>query len=100
MSKLGQQIVAPGAWKGPEIDWQREGLHVLSTAEIGEIDRALDHLKSLGELDFPEITRETFPLDAVGRLMASLPRRLRDGCGFLMLRGLPRERYSDDDMAP
>ena len=31
--------------------------------------------------------------------MESLPERLRNGCGFLMLRGLPRDRYSDDDMA-
>ena len=62
MNKLGEQIVSPGAWKGPEIDWKREGLHVLGEAEIGEIDRALDHLKSLGDLDFPEITQQTFPL--------------------------------------
>jgi len=99
MSKLGQEIVAPGAWKGPEIDWRREGLHELNAAQIAEIDHALTHLKSLGDLDFPEITRENFPLDSVGGLMASLPQRLREGCGFLMLRGLPRERYSDDDMA-
>ena len=97
--QLGREIVAPRAWKGPEIDWKREGLHELSAAEIAEIDAALAHLKSLGDLDFPEITRRNFPLDAVGRLMESLPARLRDGCGFLMLRGLPRERYSDDDMA-
>lgn len=99
MSKLGQEIIAPGAWKGPEIDWRREGLHELNADQIAEIDRALAHLKSLGDVDFPEITRENFPLDSVGALMASLPQRLRDGCGFLMLRGLPRERYSDDDMA-
>jgi hypothetical protein len=99
MNHLGQPIVSPGAWKGPDIDWTQQGLHVLDAADLKEIDGALKHLLSLGELDFPQITQATFPLDKVGRLMASLPERLRSGCGFLMLRGLPREQYSDDDMA-
>lgn len=99
MNALGQPIRSPGAWKGPDIDWTQHGLHLLNDAELQEIDDALQHLLSLGDLDFPAITRETFPLRTVGALMASLPERLRTGCGFLMLRGLPRERYSDDDMA-
>ena len=99
MNHLGQTIVSPGAWKGPEIDWMQHGLHVLSEAELAEVDAALAHLTSLGEVDFPDITPEKFPLQSVGRLMVSLPTRLREGCGFLMLRGLPREKYSDDDMA-
>lgn len=99
MNRIGSPIVSPAAWKGPEIDWTQEGLHVLNAAEVAEVDAALQHLKSLGDLDFPEITPTTFPLKKVGDLMASLPVRLREGCGFLMLRGLPRERYSDDDMA-
>jgi hypothetical protein len=99
MNRIGQPIVSPGAWKGPDIDWTREGLHVLDAAQLKEIDDALRHLLSLGELDFPEISRQTFPLHQVGKLMESLPERLRNGCGFLMLRGLPRDKYSDDDMA-
>lgn len=99
MSLIGTQINIPAAWKGPEIDWKKEGLHVLSAAEIAEIDQALAHLKSLGKIDFPDINPDNFPLNEVGTLMRSLPSRLKDGCGFLMLRGLPRERYSDDDMA-
>jgi hypothetical protein len=98
MNRIGKTISSPGVWKGPEIDWQKEGLHTLSVAELGEIDHALNHLLALGNIDFPQITTETFPLDTVGKLMASLPERLRNGRGFLMLRGLPREKYSDDDM--
>ncbi len=99
MNHLGQPIVSPGAWKGPDINWTQQGLHVMDADDLAEIDAALAHLLSLGDVDFPQITRETFPLNKVGRLMASLPQRLREGCGFLMLRGLPREKYSDDDMA-
>ena len=99
MSIIGTQIQTPAAWKGPEINWKEQGLHVLTSEEIQEIDRALENLKSLGKVDFPDINPTNFPLDKVGQLMSSLPKRLQEGCGFLMLRGLPRERYSDDDMA-
>ena len=60
MNRIGQPIVSPGAWKGPEIDWTREGLHVLD-ADAAEGDRRrAAHLLSLGELDFPEINRRPF----------------------------------------
>jgi len=98
MSKIGTQLTGKGVWKGPEIDWMQEGLHVLSKTELNEIDHALKHLLSLGTIDFPDITPETFPLDTVADLMRDLPVRLRTGRGFLMLRGLPRAQYSDDDM--
>lgn len=99
MSLIGTQIKSAAAWKGPEIDWQKEGLHILSQDEVHEIDQALDYLKSLGKVDFPDIKPSNFPLNKVAKLMRSLPKRLQEGCGFVMLRGLPRERYTDDDMA-
>jgi hypothetical protein len=87
------------AWKGPEIDWRQHGLHVFTQEEIAEIDAALAVLRDAGQVDLPEITPARFPLDRVGPLMTGLRRTLRTGPGFVMLRGLPRERYSADDMA-
>ncbi|MEN9775285.1 MAG: hypothetical protein RL322_2355, partial [Pseudomonadota bacterium] len=98
MARAGFPIQSPGVWRGPEIDWKKEGLHVLSETELAEIDRALAHLLSKGRLDLPEITPETFPLHRMGDFMRALPARLAHGVGFLMLRGLPRRQYSDDDM--
>lgn len=98
MSKIGTQLEGLGVWKGPDIDWMKEGLHVLSAQELDEIDLALQHLMTLGDLDFTQIKPDVFPLDRVGDLMRSLPVRLRTGRGFLMLRGLPREKYSDDEL--
>ncbi|HVH81925.1 MAG TPA: TauD/TfdA family dioxygenase [Stellaceae bacterium] len=88
----------PAAWFGPQIDYRVEGMHVLSAGEIAEIDAALAHLHSLGPLDFPDITPEKFPLPTLGGYFASLGEELRHGRGFLLLRGLPRERYSLDDI--
>ena len=87
------------AWTGATIDYRSDGLHTLTAAEVAEIDAALGHLRSLGELDFPAITQETFPLPDLGGFLRDLRHELRFGRGFLLLRGIPRERYSTDDMA-
>ena len=92
-------IEGPAAWRGSEIDYRKEGLHVLSAPEVAEIDEALHHLKSLGEVDFAEITPQMVPLPRLGPVLARLTDQLHTGRGFLLLRGLPRERYSLDDLA-
>lgn len=87
------------AWTGAAIDYRTDGLHTLTSLEVAEIDAALAHLRSLGELDFPAITPKTFPLPVLGGFLRDLRHELRFGRGFLLLRGIPRERYSTDDMA-
>lgn len=87
------------SWKGPNVNWREEGLHVFTREELEEIDAALRHLKSLGELDLPEIVPETFPLVRTAKLLARIGDDLRHGRGFALLRGLPREAYTADDMA-
>jgi hypothetical protein len=86
-------------WYGPQVDYRADGMHVLSTDEVAEIDAALAHLHSLGTLDFPQITPETFPLPNLSQFFGNLGRELLHGRGFLLLRGLPRERYSLDDIS-
>jgi hypothetical protein len=92
-------VEGPAVWEGSRIDLRKEGVRILSSAEIAEIDAALRHLNSLGEVDFPEITPDSFPLPRLGGYLAGLGEELRFGRGFLLFRGLPRERYSLDDLA-
>jgi hypothetical protein len=91
-------IEGPAAWRGCDIDMS-QGLRVLTPAEIEEIDEALAQLHSLGQVDFPDITPETFPLPTLAPYLARLAEELRFGRGFLLLRGLPRERWPLDDLA-
>src|SRR4029077_4709706 len=84
---------------GATIDYRTDGLHMLSEAELEAIDAALAHLHALGDLDFPAITPQTFPLPTLGAFFRGLHDELRFGRGFLLLRGIPRERYSTDDLA-
>jgi len=92
-------VDGPAAWQGSRIDLREEGVRVLSAAEIDEIDTALGHLRSRGEVDFPDITKLTFPLPGLGRDLAAIARELHVGRGFLLLRGLPRDRWPLDDLA-
>jgi hypothetical protein len=87
------------AWTGASIDYRSDGLHTLNAAEVDEIDAALGHLHGQGDLDFPDITPETFPLPTLDGFFRNLRDELRFGRGFVLLRGIPRERYSTDDMA-
>ena len=97
---LPTPIDGPAAWRGGEIDLRAgDGVRVLSAAEVDEVDAALRHLHSLGEIDFPQITPDTFPLPMLGRYFAGVADELRHGRGFLLLRGLPRERWPLDDWA-
>jgi hypothetical protein len=87
------------AWKGSEIDYRSVGMHVLTEIEIAEIDAALAHLRSLGDVDFASITQANFPLSSCRAFLDRAAEELRAGVGFLLLRGLPRARYTEDDMA-
>ena len=92
-------IEGDAVWHGPRLDWRAVGLHTLSAAEIDEIDAGLAHLRSLGEVDLPTITTETFPLPTLHQRLVGLGDTLRYGHGFLLLRGLSRGRYALDDLA-
>ncbi len=89
----------PSVWQGSRVDYRDEGTRVLSAAEIDEIEAALDHLHRQGDVDFPGITPEIFPLPTLGGYLAGIAEELRVGRGFLLLRGLPRQRWSLDDTA-
>jgi hypothetical protein len=99
MSDTIAPVASRADWKGPGLDWREEGMHVLTAAEVAEIDAALRGLTATGPVDFPDITAERFPLPTLGAFFRRQLHELRHGRGFLLLRGLPREKYSADEMA-
>src|SRR6187401_465936 len=74
-------ITGPAAWRGCDIDLLDEGARVLTAAEIDEIDAALARLHALGDVDFPSITPETFPLPTLAPYLGRLAEELRFGRG-------------------
>jgi hypothetical protein len=84
----------PAAWYGPEMSALSDWLMPLQPREIAEIESASQALASR-DADIASLTAADFPLPT---LAAKIKARVRDevlnGRGFLLLRGLPVDRWS------
>ena len=92
--ELPPEQTSAAAWYGPEMVKRSDWLMPLSAAEIAEVDSAATAL-ARREADIAAIRASDFPLPTLG---PKLKTRVRDevlnGRGFLLLRGLPVERWS------
>ncbi|MBT6858234.1 MAG: TauD/TfdA family dioxygenase [Rhodospirillaceae bacterium] len=92
--QISAEITDPGAWLGPDIqggdeDW----IHHLSAAALADLDAALRHVQKAG-LQIP-FGKEDFPLNTCAAELAALLPEVQNGLGFRVLRGIPRDKYSD-----
>src|SRR5258705_3138247 len=85
------------AWRGETLARETSWIVTLTEAEIADIDRALATAKASG-LGLEAIQREHFPLTVMRARLAEAVTEMYDGRGFVVLRGLPVRRYSDDDV--
>jgi hypothetical protein len=69
----------------------------LSSAEIDELARAVAAARAKSD-DFLEIGKADFPLPTLGPRLKRIEEELIDGRGFVRIRGLPRQWWSNDDM--
>jgi hypothetical protein len=94
------RITGPAAWTGAEMAATPERwVFVLTSAEIGEIDRAVARVQAAG-LSLGEITPASFDVPQLARRLSELlDRQLLNGPGFAVLRGLPIERYDTGQAA-
>ena len=90
-------IQGPMVWHGQELARSTDWIRKLSPAAIEEIDAALQGVERRG-LTWREIRKADFPLPGVSALLAQVNRDLEWGRGLVLLRGLPVERYSDDQL--
>ena len=68
-----------------------------SRAEQDELEAAVAHAYAVSD-DFLRIGKDQFPLPTLGPRLKTIEQELIDGRGFVRLRGLPRERWSNDQM--
>lgn len=99
ISPLPPRMTGPAAWIGAEMA-RREGewLVLLSAADIAELENAARHYLRLGR-DVGEITAAAFPLPRFGAYLQRLKRKLLNGNGIELLRGLPIAGYSQTTIA-
>lgn len=94
---LKQAITGPEAWKGIDMAKDTSWMHPLTADVIATLDAALAHVKAKG-LTFPNFEREDFPIGHWAQQLELYSDELENGRGFLVLRGLPVERYSEEDI--
>jgi hypothetical protein len=96
-SMIDGSISGPMVWQGRNLARSTDWIRPLSPAAVAEIDAALRDVQRRG-LRWPEIRKQDFPLPGVSAELAQINRDLEWGRGLTLLRGLPVERYEDDEL--
>ncbi len=94
---LKQALTGPAAWVGADLAHENCWLHRLSAQQVAEIDAALAEVRCRN-LSFPQFSAADFPLPTLQVELARHAEELENGRGFVVLRGLPVERYSRDEI--
>ena len=84
-------------WRAADMTDPAGWTEVLTEAEVVEVDAALAHARARSD-DMLDIGKADFPLPTLGPRLKRIEAELMDGRGVVLIRGLPRERYSNDDL--
>jgi hypothetical protein len=97
-STLPPEIHDRAAWYGAEVAGRGDWVERLSEIEIREVENAGKRLdESRGEL--ATITAEDVPLPALGPRLRAMLDEVMNGRGFVLIRGLPVERWTKREAA-
>ena len=92
-----QNVTEQNAWRGSQFGGSDSWILPLSDGEIAEIEHALVVAKASG-LALEDIQRAHFPLKAMARRLEAIYEEIRNGRGFVVVRGLPVACYSAEDV--
>jgi hypothetical protein len=90
-------VGGPAAWRGADLD-ERAWIVPLDAAAVAELERAGEAVRARG-VALADMRRGDFPLPSLSPAIARWRDELRNGRGFLVVRGLPVDRWSDDEAA-
>jgi hypothetical protein len=91
-------VEARSAWLGDELAAQRDWIHELTPGEIADLDRAVRFARATGK-PTGELSRADFPLETLAPAVDAWLDALDAGRGFVLVRGVPVERYGESDAA-
>ena len=91
-------IVGPAAWYGKEMEASAAWIHTLSDDALAELDETLRTVQAHG-LKIEDIGRLEFSLPTFGAVLDALRGDVLRGRGFVVIRGLPLDRYSTEEAA-
>jgi hypothetical protein len=69
----------------------------LSAAEVAELQTAIGQARARSD-DFLQLGKADFPLPTLAARLKAIETELMDGRGFVLIRGLPRARWTNEEM--
>lgn len=84
-------------WLGGDLRATRRHEVVLEAGQLEELHRALGHFRRTGK-PVAAMAREDFPLPRLSAAVAGWLEELEDGLGFLLVRGIPVDRYGEAEL--
>jgi hypothetical protein len=90
-------IEHPGAWKVADLRSPADYTIELDASHLREIDRAVRRIKAAG-LGLDDLQREHFEIPSLRPVIDEIRYQIEDGRGFVVVRRLPVEDYSKDEI--
>jgi hypothetical protein len=90
-------LAGRAAWYGKDLDVSGAWIRSLDDVQRAEIDATLARVKR-DRFSLFGFGRDDFPLASTATLLTEISDELENGLGAVRLRGLPVERYADDDI--
>ena len=84
--------------RGKHFQTSADWTYTLSLETINQLDRAVEGLRARGK-DLSTLTSADFPLPSFDDGAAALRTELLQGRGFVVIKGLPIDRYTNDEAA-
>ncbi|TVY50738.1 Taurine hydroxylase-like protein SAT17 [Lachnellula cervina] len=93
-----KKLTGPLVWDGKQLNAHlaEKYIHVLTSAEIAEIDAAAKTFQKLS-LPLSAVEQSTFPLPQLGPTLRGIAKNLYQGTGLNLLRGFPIQKYDKEE---
>ena len=93
----GAPIYHPSAWTVADFKTPADYTIELDATHLREIERAMGQIKAAG-LGLDDLQREHFEVPSLRPVIDEIRRQIGDGRGFVVVRRLPVEDYSKDEI--
>ena len=84
-------------WRADQMSDPAIWTELLTAAEVEEVAAAVAGARAKTD-DLLQVARSDFPMPVLGRRLKAIEQELMDGRGFMVIRGLPRETWSNDEL--
>ncbi len=89
-------VSGASVWTAEDFEGRDDWIVVLDREHVVELEGALANVRAR-ELALSEVTQDTFPLPTMRGVIDGVLEELERGRGFVLLRGLPVDRYTEED---